>query len=159
MNEKAGDQYLRSAVLTATPEQLQMMLYDGAIRFATQAREALQAKDIENTHNLLTRAQRILAELQSGLRPEIAPDICGQMAGLYSFVYRRLIDANINKDLQALDEALQILGHMRQTWIMLIERLRQERAGVVPVSGGGARPRAAMPPPEPVAAGGFSVEG
>ncbi len=104
------------------------MLYDGAIRFATQARDALQAKEIEQTHNLLTRAQRIIVEMQNGLRPEIAPDVCKQMASLYDFVYRRLIEANVNKDMTALDESIQILNHMRETWILLMERLRQERS-------------------------------
>jgi flagellar protein FliS len=158
MNAKAGDQYFRNAVLTATPEDLQLMLYDGAIRFATQAREAIQAKDIERTHNLLTRAQRIVVEMQSGLRPEIAPEICQRVAGLYAFVYRRLVEANINRDLAALDEALQILGHLRETWVLLIDRLRQERAGPTPAS----RQRDARPNPseaQSVGTGTFSAEG
>jgi flagellar protein FliS len=162
MNPNAGDQYFRNAVLTATPEQLQMMLYDGAIRFITQAREVMQARDIEQTHNLLTRAQRVILEMQNGLRPEVAPDISRQMAGLYTFVYRRLVDANVNKDLVALDEALQILNHMRETWILLIEKLRQERAGHA-VPAGAAAPHARMSPSQPEAApvgvGGFSAEG
>ncbi len=157
MNARAGEQYLRNSVLTATPEQLQMMLYDGAIRFATQARETIQSRDIEQTHNLLTRAQRILVELQNGLRPEMAPEICRQMAGLYSFVYRRLIDANVNKDVAALDEALQILNHMRETWILLMEKLRQERSGTA--SSSASATRASVPEPAPVGAGGFSAEG
>ncbi len=158
MNPKASDQYFRNAVLTATPEQLQLMLYDGVIRFATQAREAIQAKDIERTHNLLTRAQRIISEMQSGLRQEIAPDICGHMASLYTFVYRRLVEANINRDMAALDDALQIMDHMRQTWIMLIDRLQQERAGSAPA----AHHHEAGPAPSgdrPVGTGTFSAEG
>lgn len=156
MNARAGNQYLQDAVLTATPEQLQLMLYDGAIRFATQARQSLQAKDIEQTHNLLTRAQRIIVEMQTSLRPEVAPEICSQMAGLYAFVYRRLVDANLQKDLGAVDEALQILNHMRQTWLMLIDRLRQERAGTAPPSG--SRPRQSAPA-QPAEVGSFSAEG
>jgi flagellar protein FliS len=181
MNPQAGDQYLRNAVLTASPEQLQLMLYDGAIRFATQAREAMQAKEIEKTHNLLTRTQRIIVEMQNGLRPEVAPDICNQVAGLYAFTYRRLVDANINKDMEALEEALEILKHLRETWVLLLEKLRQERAGETapaaggsspaPVAtagggypagsgGGGYGPQRPMPgAPEPAYAGGFSVEG
>lgn len=162
MNPKAGDQYFRNAVLTATPEQLQLMLYDGAIRFITQARETMQAQDIEQTHNLLTRAQRIILEMQNGLRPDVAPDICNQMASLYTFIYRRLVDANVNKDVLALDEALQILNHMRETWILLIEKLRQERAERSASPGPVAPPVRASSPdldPAPVGAGGFSVEG
>jgi flagellar secretion chaperone FliS len=162
MNPRAGDQYFRNAVLTATPEQLQLMLYDGAVRFAAQAREAMQARDIEQTHNLLTKAQRIIVEMQNGLRPEVAPEICRQMAGLYTFVYRRLIDANVNKDPVALDDAIQILNHMRQTWMLLIEKLRQERAGdAVPPESAAPHPRMDSPKPDPtpIGAGGFSAEG
>jgi len=103
------------------------MLYDGAIRFASQAREAIQARDIERTHDLLTRAQRIVLEMQNGLRPEVNPELCNRMSALYTFVYRKLVEANVNKDLQALDDALRILSHMRETWVMLIEKLRQEQ--------------------------------
>jgi flagellar protein FliS len=157
MNARAGNQYLQDAVLTATPEQLQLMLYDGAIRFATQARDALQAKDIERTHNLLTKAQRIVVEMQTSLRPEVAPEICSQMAGLYTFVYRRLVDANLQKDLVALDEALQILNHVRQTWLLLMDSLQQERAGAAPTSG--SRPRQGAASVLPVEVGSFSAEG
>jgi len=153
MNPTAGDEYLRNAVLTAPPEQLQMMLYDGAIRFASQAREAIEAKDIEQTHNLLTRAQRIIVEMQNGLRPEMNPDLCDRVAALYTFVYRKLIEANVNKDLQALDEALRILKHMRETWAMLLDRLQQQRAAETP---GGLHADSLEAAEEP---GQFSIEG
>lgn len=156
MNARPGNEYLRNAVLTATPEQLQLLLYDGAIRFSSQAREAMLAKDIEQTHNLLTRAQRILIEMQGGLRPEIAPDLCQQMASLYNFVYRRLVDANVNKDAEALDEAIQILGHMRETWVLLMNRLQEEKAGPVPAASA-SRPQ--QMDPMGVASGGFIAEG
>lgn len=156
MNARAGDEYLRNAVLTATPEQLQLMLYDGAIRFATQARETMQAKEIEQTHNLLTRAQRIIVEMQSSLRPEVAPDTCKQVASLYGFVYRRLVDANVNKDPAVLDEALQILKHMRETWVLLIAKLKQEQAQTVPSRSAG--PSADLDALG-AAVGGFSAEG
>lgn len=154
MKARAGEEYLRSAVLTATPEQLQMMLYDGAIRFATQAREAMQAKQIEQTHNLLTRAQRIIMEMQNGLRPEIAPELCKRVGGLYTFVYRRLVEANVNKDMTALDEALQILKHMRETWVLLLDKLRNEQPGEVLAAAGAHAQGGSVD-----AAEGFSIEG
>lgn len=156
MNARAGEEYLRNAVLTASPEQLQLMLYDGAIRFVNQAREAMQAKDIEQTHNYLTRAQRILVEMQGGLRPEIAPDVCKQMASLYNFVYRRLVEANVNKDTVALDEAIQILKHLRETWILLMAKLKEEKAGPSPTRPSGLPSEADA---IGVGVGGFSAEG
>jgi flagellar protein FliS len=128
MTSSGQDAYLRDAVLTATPEQLQLLLYDGAIRFATQAREAIENKDIEGSYNLLVRAEAIVLEMQKGLNHDVAPSLTEQMSRLYSYIYRRLVEANINKDLQALDDALRILTYQRETWGLLIDRLRQEQA-------------------------------
>lgn len=119
-----SQEYLKNTVLTATAEQLQLMLYDGAIRFATRGREALAAGDRAAAFEALDRAQRIVLELGEGLRPEVNPALAGQMASLYSFIYRRLVEANVQQDVQALDEALRILRHQRETWVLLMERLR-----------------------------------
>ena len=128
MNPQVAQNYLRTQVLTATPEQLQMMLYDGAIRFAEQARPALQAKNWEVSYNMISRAQRIIAELISSLRPDLAPELCGKLAGLYNYVYRQLIDANINHKIEPLDEAIKILRYQRETWAMLLSQLGKQKA-------------------------------
>ena len=60
MNNQVAQNYLRTKIFTATPEQLQLMLYDGAIRFSEQARVALQKKDFETSFNCLTRTRRSL---------------------------------------------------------------------------------------------------
>ncbi|MDW8263645.1 MAG: flagellar export chaperone FliS [Phycisphaerales bacterium] len=130
MNQQAAQQYLRTKVLTATPEQLQMMLYDGAIRFSEQGKAALERKDYEASYNALSRAQKIIAELLCGLKHELAPELCGRLASLYNFVFRRLVEANINHDCKALDEALQILRYQRETWAMLMDKLGKTRAGM-----------------------------
>ena len=130
----AGDNpYLRNAVMTARPEQLQLMLYDGAIRFASQAREAIEKREIENSFNLLTRAQNIVREMENGLRHEVAPEICAQMASLYRFVFSRLVDANVNKDVQAVDDALKVLRHQRETWAILADKIQKAQSDESPV--------------------------
>ncbi len=123
----ASGEYLRSAVLTATPEQLQLMLYDGAMRFARQAREAILACDWETSCEKLLRAQRILTEMKNGLRPEIQPALCEQLASLYNFAYWRLVEANTKHDVRPIDEALQILEHQRETWHMLVQKVQSDR--------------------------------
>ena len=130
----AGDNpYLRNAVMTARPEQLQLMLYDGAIRFASQAREAIERREIENSFNLLTRAQNIVREMENGLRHEVSPELCSQMASLYRFVFGKLVDANVNKDLQALDDALKVLRHQRETWAILADKVQKAQTAELPV--------------------------
>ncbi len=128
MSLEPANPYLRSAVLTAPPEQLQLMLYDGAIRFTAQARDAMHEKRLDLSCELLLRAQRIVLELQNGLRRDVNPELCDQLSALHQFVYRRLIDANSARDLEAVDDALRILTHQRETWALLVERLRPRPA-------------------------------
>ena len=133
MAEANDNPYLRNADMTARPEQLQLMLYDGAIRFVSQAREAIEKREIENSFNLLTRAQNIVREMENGLRHEVAPEICGQMASLYRFVFSRLVDANVNKDVQAVDDALKVLRHQRETWAILADKIQKAQSAESPV--------------------------
>lgn len=128
MTQDASTEYQRNAVLTATPEQLHLMLYDGAIRFTRQAREAMERKDLETSCEKLLRVQRIMLELENGLRPEVNPDLCRQMSSLYSFVYDRLVEANMKRDVALVDESLQVLEHMRETWCLLLGKLREAKA-------------------------------
>ncbi len=62
------NEYLKTKVLTASPEELQLMLYDGAIRFCEQARVAVANKEIENSYNLIVRAENILMELTNAMK-------------------------------------------------------------------------------------------
>lgn len=129
INGNASNEYLRNAVLTASQEQLQMMLFDGAIRFTRQAREAIERSDLSTSCEKLLRAQKIVLEMEKGLRPEVNPTLCAQMASLYQFIYQRLVEANMRRDLKALDEALAILEHQRETWQLLMQKLASARAG------------------------------
>ena len=122
----ASQQYLKNAVMTAGPEQLHLMLLEGAIRFGTRGKEAVERKDVEAAFNALERAQRIVLELSNGLRREINPELVDQMSALYAFVYRRLLDGSVQRDAQAVEDALTILRHQRETWVMLIEKLAQD---------------------------------
>src|SRR5438128_10905111 len=83
MSNQVAQNYLRTKVLTATPEQLQLMLYDGAIRFAEQAKAALQKKEFEQSYNAISRAQKIITELSCSLKHDLAPELCGKLSSLY----------------------------------------------------------------------------
>jgi len=125
-------EYLRTKVLTASPQELMLMLYDGAIKFAEQAKDAMVNEQFDVAHERFVRAQNIVLELSSSLRHEVDPDLCGKMASLYNFVYRRLIEGNLNRNAQAVDEALKILNFQRETWMMLLDKLAQEQAQQTP---------------------------
>jgi flagellar protein FliS len=128
MNQQAAQNYLKTKVFTATPEQLQLMLYDGAIRFGEQARAALEQKNYEQSYTSIGRVQKIIAEMSCSLKPSVDPDLCGKMSALYNFVYRKLIEANIEHKIQSLDEALNILRYQRETWTMLMAQLGKTKA-------------------------------
>jgi flagellar protein FliS len=130
-NPQAAAQYLRTRVLTATPEQLQMMLYDGAIRFGEQAKIALQAKKYEESFTLISKVQKILSELTGSLKHDIFPDLCGKLAALYTYAYRQLIDANIQHKIEPLDEAMNILRYQRETWGLLLGQLGKSKAAAM----------------------------
>jgi flagellar protein FliS len=125
--DHASEQYLRNAVMTATPEQLQLMLYDGAVRFTRQGIEGLRARNWEEVFNGFSRAQNIVIELVSSLNYEVDRALCTRMAGIYNFIYRCLVDAHTHRDLAKADEALRQLEYQRETWVLLIERLRQQQ--------------------------------
>jgi flagellar secretion chaperone FliS len=131
MNGKSKNAYLRTRVLTASPAELRLMLFDGAIRFAEQAREALREKDFEQVHDGICRAQDIVMELINSLRPEHDPQLCDKLSALYVFIYTRLMNASSRRDLTPLDEALELLRYERDTWAMVLEKLAKEnlRAG------------------------------
>jgi flagellar protein FliS len=130
MNPQAAQNYLRTRVMTATPEQLQMMLYDGAIRFAEQAKAALVAEDYEKSYQSIARVQKILTEMSCGLKHNVLPELCEKLASLYSYVYRKLIDANVQHDAEALEEAITLLRYQRETWAMLLDQLGKQKAAV-----------------------------
>jgi len=129
---RPSQEYLRNVVLTSSPEQLQLMLYDGALRFANEGLSAIQAQDRDAAFRALERAQLIVLELSNGTRREVNPEIADRMLSLYNFVWRRLVDANIYQDEQALREALRVLQHQRESWVLLLEKLRRELAGAAP---------------------------
>jgi flagellar protein FliS len=128
MNPNVAQNYLKTRVMTATPEQLQMMLFDGALRFGEQAKLALEKKDYEGSYNNITRVQKILTELSCTLKHDVAPELCKKLAALYAYAYRRLIEANIDHSLDSLNEALQILRYQRETWGMLLDQLGKTKA-------------------------------
>jgi len=125
MQPQAAQQYLRTKVLTATPEQLQLMLYDGAIRFSEQGKAGLEKQDLAASHKAFTKAQAILNELNATLKHEVHPEMCAKLAALYNYAYRKLVEANVRHIVSSVDEALKVLHFQRETWMLLMEKLRQ----------------------------------
>ncbi|TVQ52289.1 MAG: flagellar export chaperone FliS [Phycisphaerales bacterium] len=120
--------YLRTKILTATPAELRLMLFDGALRFAEQGREGLQQKNYEQAYNGISRCQDIVLELINSLKPEHAPDLCEKLTALYTFIYTRLVSATTERNVEMLDEAVALLRYERETWQLVLNQLAQENA-------------------------------
>jgi flagellar protein FliS len=123
--DTASNEYLRNAVLTASPEQLHLMLYDGAIRFVRQGIAGLEAQDWEAAFNGFSRAQKIVLEMLNSLNYDVDQSLCSRMAGLYHFIYNKLVEAGTQRKVDPAAEALELLEFQRETWILLIEKLKE----------------------------------
>jgi flagellar secretion chaperone FliS len=121
------NQYRKTQVQTATPEQILIMLYDGAIRFLNQAKVHIQNKDIEQSHINIVKAQRIITEFMSSLDMELGGDMARNLFNLYEYLHYRLVQANIKKDIEAVDEVLDHLRNLKSTWEQAIVIAAKEK--------------------------------
>ena len=121
----AAEAYKRQQVLTATPEALTLMLYNGALRFMTEGREAIEKKDYEEANNSLQKAQNIITEFRVTLNMEY--EISHQLLPLYNYVYDRLVEANMKSDVKQLDEAKNIITELRDAWAQAMKKARAEK--------------------------------
>lgn len=120
-------QYQEQSIKTASPGELTLMLYNGCIKFINQAKLFIEQKNIEKANNAIIRAQDIIQELMVTLNMDY--EISKNLAALYDYMNRRLIDANISKDTQILEEILDMVTELRDTWIEVIKKTRKQMYG------------------------------
>lgn len=123
MSYDAFNAYKQNSVMTASPEELTLMLYEGAVKFMNIAKEKIKNKDIENAHNNIIRAQDIITELNVTL--DMQYPISHDFRSLYTFIDEKLIDANITKNLDSLEDAIKITVEMRDLWKEIIKVNRE----------------------------------
>ena len=108
------NQYSNSKVMTASPAQLTLMLYDGAIKFCNIAIVAIENKDIMKAHNNIRKVENIISEFRATLNFKYP--VAQDFENVYAYIYDRLVEANIHKDKEILEEVLGHLRTMRDTW-------------------------------------------
>ncbi|NMB96660.1 MAG: flagellar export chaperone FliS, partial [Clostridiaceae bacterium] len=118
------NQYKENSILTSTPEELTLMLFNGIVKFIMQSQLAIEENQLEKANNAILRAQDIITELQSTL--DTRYEISKSMALLYDYMQRRLIDANVSKDSKVLDEVLSYATELRDTWVQAMKIARKE---------------------------------
>jgi flagellar protein FliS len=119
--------YRDTAVLTASPGQLVLMLFDGALKSMAIAREAFDRpktdfKRLETINRSLLKAQSILAELQGGVNLEAGGEFAKTMHGLYSYHMRRLFEANMRKQVEPLVEVQGLVRELRDAWAEMLSK-------------------------------------
>ncbi|HRQ72061.1 MAG TPA: flagellar export chaperone FliS [Phycisphaerales bacterium] len=125
----AAATYLRTRVMTARPEELRMMLLDGALRFARQGREGLERRDYEASFTGLSQCQDIVMELATSIRADQDRALAERVRGLYLFLYQELVQASVERDIDRVDGVIRLLEYERETWAMLLAKLAAERSG------------------------------
>ena len=111
--------YTNSKVLTASPAELTLMRYDGAIKFCNIAIAAVEKGDIEKAHNNITKVENIIGEFQATLDHKYP--VAKDFDKVYEYLQDRLLMANIKKDKDILEEVLKHLRTMRDTWKEVME--------------------------------------
>lgn len=111
----ARQAYAESSVMTASREQLVVMLYDGAIRFLRQSAEAMRVGSRERSRNRMRRAEMIIDELNMTLDMSHG-EIPARLRSIYLFCKRQLIQANIESDPSKIDGVVGLLAELREAW-------------------------------------------
>jgi flagellar secretion chaperone FliS len=128
----AAQAYRKNATLTASPAQLVVMLYDGALRFMQEGKRALEAKDYELQNNKLQKAQKIVLELMGSLNFELGGEVSKNLLGLYTFVLDELVEGNMRDESHRIDNAMKVMSELREGWVE-IERLSRENPDALKV--------------------------
>jgi flagellar protein FliS len=110
------DAYRRTEAQSASPMQLVVMLYDGALRFLTEARTAHASGDLARRADALRHVAAILAECHSTLDLEQGGAVAAELDRLYSYMSARLLDVTLKRDATAIDEIHRLMTPLRHAW-------------------------------------------
>ena len=121
---KAYGQYNNSKVLTASPAELTLMLYEGAIKFCNIAIIAVEQKDIQKAHTNIQKTEKIIDYFRQTL--DMSYPVAEDFERVYSYLGRRLVEANIKKDKEILEEVNTHLRSMRDTWKEVMKKSKEQ---------------------------------
>ena len=110
----AYNQYRENSIFTASPEELTLMLYNGLVKFIMRGIDSIEKKNIEDANTNIIKAQNIVSEFMNTL--DMSYEISDGLYAIYDYMLRRLIDANISKNKEILEEILGLAKALRDTW-------------------------------------------
>ena len=138
-------QYLKTQIVTASKEQLVLLLYDGVLRFTEQGKQALLRAEIDIAHTAFMRAQAIIMELVYTLNREEGGEIAENLARLYAYAFNALIVANLKHEPAKVDEVQNIFRGIREGWVGAMRNMGVDVPGDQPPAD--AQPAAGEPAP------------
>lgn len=119
----AYSQYNNNKVLTASPAELTLMLYEGAIKFCNLAEMGIEQQDIQKAHTNIIKVQKIIDYLRQTL--DMKYEVAQDFENIYSYLSQRLVEANIKKDIEILKEVNTHLHSVRDTWKEVMKAVKQ----------------------------------
>ena len=119
ISAKAAKRYWEEQVSGLSQKELILMLYDGAIKFASEARDAIERKDYVVSYNSIVRARNIVTELLRILNMDRGGDVAKNLQRLYLYMIGRLIEVNFTKETKLIDNVIAILQELRSAWAEL----------------------------------------
>jgi len=126
LESAAAARYTQVRNATSTPGELLLALYDGLFRFLNGAKVCMENKQMPRARELLSKSHAILSELTIALDHDIAPELCGQLDGLYGFCIDRVQVASRKADTKAIDEITCVLTPLREAWTIAVPKAIQE---------------------------------
>lgn len=118
--------YKQQQIMTASPEELTLMLYNGAIRFIAESIQAIADTDLEKAHYKNIRAQNIVHELM--ITTDTQYEISYDWLRLEEYILHCLVQGNIKKDIAELEQAKKLLTEFRDTWVQAMKQVRMAKA-------------------------------
>ena len=125
MVNSAAEAYKKQQIMKATPEALTLMLYNGCLKFIKEGADALTEKNYEAANTSLQKAQNIISEFRVTLNMDY--EISHQLMPLYNYAYDRLVEGNLDDNLDAVKEAADIITELRDAWAQAMKKAREEK--------------------------------
>jgi len=126
VNSQMANAYKNQQIMTASPEQLTLLLYNGALRFLNESISAMEQGDIQKSHNANMRVQDIIREFVITL--DMSYEISKGFLQLYEYTEHCLIQGNIKKDVTQLHQAKDVLQELREAWVGAMKQTQVVRA-------------------------------
>lgn len=123
--------FKKTSIVTATREQILLMMYEGAIKSVKLASKAIEEKNIAEKCKHISKAHDIVLELSNTIDKKVNPELGDRLEGLYEFCGSQLLQANMENSQPALDNVLKILTKLYEGWVAAVGEFRKQQGGEI----------------------------